>query len=65
MIRKGFEPTPETSEKQLVDGPGAAESGAVGSRMDLDLSRIVNAWPQLSEPVRKVMLHLASEAEGR
>jgi len=63
MDRKGFEPTPETLEKRGVCGSGAAESGAVSSRMDLDLARIIKAWPLLSEPVRKAMLHLASEAD--
>lgn len=63
MDRKGFEPIPETLENRGVGEQGAAKSGAVSSRMDLDLARIVKAWPLLSEPVRKAMLHLASEAD--
>lgn len=63
MDRKGFEPIPETFEKSAVRGSGAAESGAVSVQPDSDLAKIVRAWPQLSEPVRKAMLHLASEAD--
>jgi len=38
---------------------GAAESGAV----DPDLARILEAWPNLPEPIRRAMLALVNSVE--
>ena len=61
MEAAGIEHVPETSEKSDVLSQGAAESGAVAAQprgLDIDLAKVVEAWPTLSKVARRVIIRL-------
>jgi hypothetical protein len=54
----GLENTADSSGKTPISETGGAESGAVSAELPPDLAKIVAAWPNLPEPIRRAMLAL-------
>jgi hypothetical protein len=52
MGDEGFEQDADFPSKQQISALPGAESGAVGAPADLDLSRVIAAWPTLPALVR-------------
>lgn len=54
----GIEEAAESSGKTLILGFGNAESDAVWTVLPPEVARVVAAWPNLPEPIRRAMLAL-------
>jgi len=67
MPEVGLEHPPQTSEKTTDSQPDGAESGAPAARAaisDPELVALIDAWPDLPEPVRRGILAMIEAAKG-
>ncbi len=64
---RGLEHPPQTPEKTADPQPGGAESGALPTlspKTDPELFALIDAWADLSEPVRRGILAMVEAAKG-
>jgi hypothetical protein len=61
IVREGFEETSDSSGKVQDSKAGAAESGAISTKIvlaDPQLAEVVAAWPALPEVTRQAVINL-------
>lgn len=67
MGEAGFEHPAQNPKKTANSDQGGAECGAppaFSTITDPDLARVVKAWPDLPEPVRRGILAMVEAAKG-
>lgn len=66
MTPRGFETPPQNTDHTAFSGEGAAKSGAVHHCQELpadpDLARLVEAWPELPQPIRAAIVAMVDAA---
>ena len=62
MTPTGLEPSTNSAIRPPVLEEGGAKSSALGA-LDPDLQEIVDAWPDLSEAERRIILTIVQNAE--